>query len=628
MKKLSKFLLVVVLALGLAFSVVLTGCTDDTAHTEHVDEDQNGVCDICGENMPSAEPDEAEITDGRWQNETGEVFFKLKEDGTFYMAGMFTYDAGTYELVDEETTYYKIEIGQTPAEGDNQTAYTASQKLVMTAYDGTQYTAAYAEDIFWNCTIPTLAGSMWRTMYQDADYEWDESDEEAIEIVRVSLPKDAYANLVLYHNLTFADQTSGYAEGTWKTTDIGYELFDEDGAAYATLTRVENGICTYTPAGGTAVTLYETAWEPIGMLSGEKDVTFAGETSAESVTFELRLWDDNSADLQMTDSSWQISTILSGTWEVQTDNSISLTLGETQLTISAPDEESNVSVTLAIAAGDVFANDVSVMLSGQSAIVSEVTEIGSFLTEENVTASGIPGVNTASTPVEVVMYSDNTAQLTVNIFNNEVIVDTGTYVIDTSGALPSITFTFDVAGEIAATPDYATATPTGITYDLAYTAENVSVTALGNTFGISFTATMSYAYSIEPVVPEVTEIGSFLTEENVTASGIPGVDTASTPVEVVMYSDNTAQLTVNIFGNEVIVDEGTYVIDTSGQLPTITFTFDVAGEIAATPDYATATSTGITYDLAYTAECVSVTALGNTFNISFTATMHYAYSIN
>ena len=626
MNNFGKKMFVFALASGMALSVVLTGCTEEPAHTEHIDEDGNGVCDICDEKMPSVEPEEAEITDGRWENQTGEVFFKLKENGTFYMSGMFAYNAGTYELVNEETTYYKIEEGSVPAEDDDQTAYTASQKLVMTAYDGTQYTAAYAEDTFWNCTIPTLAGTMARTMHQDADYEWDEAEEESIEIVRVSLPKDANANLVLYHDLTFADQTQGYMEGTWETTDTGYELFDEDGAEYATVTRVESGACTYTAADGTEVTLYEEAWEPVSTLNGTAEVTLAGETAAESVTMDLKLWEDNSADLQMTDSSWQISTILSGMWEVQTDNSIALTLGEMKATISAPDEESNVSVTLSIAAGDVFASDVSVTLTGQSAIVSEVTEIGSFLTEENVTASGIPGVNTASTPVEVTMYSDNTAQLTVNIFGNEVIVDTGTYVIDTSSALPAITFTFDVAGEIAAAPDYTTATATGITFDLTYTADNVSVTALGNTFGISFTATMRYAYSTQPSVPEVTEIGSFLTEEDVTASGIPGVNTASTPVEVVMYSDNTAQLTVNIFGNEVIVDEGTYVIDTSGQLPSITFTFDVAGEIAATPDYTTATPTGITFDLTYTADNVSVTALGNTFGISFTATMHYAYS--
>ncbi len=92
MKKIGKLFLSTTLALCLALTGVLVACSTDE------------------EKKPEPGPvggGETEITDGRWSNKKSEVFLKLNEDGTFYMAGMFVYDAGTYELKDGTFDYYK-----------------------------------------------------------------------------------------------------------------------------------------------------------------------------------------------------------------------------------------------------------------------------------------------------------------------------------------------------------------------------------------------------------------------------------------------------------------------------------------------------------------------------------------
>ena len=483
MKKFCKAMIASAMALGLVFTGVLAGCDKDG------DKDKDT-------------PEETKITDGRWENKKAEVFLKLNEDGTFYVSGMFANNAGTYEIVDESVDYYKIEAGATPETSSDEedypgttideTKYTASQKLVMTAYNGAVYTAAYAEDTFWNCLIPTPQGTMSRTMRQNASYEWSEEDEESIQILSVCTAKDANRNLVLNHDKTFEDQINGYTEGTWEQSAQGYVLKNAQGNEHASVTAVVDGKCTYTPANGTAIELYTEAWTPVSTLMGTAQATMKGENEAEEVTVTLNLWQDKTADVVVLDPSYQSHTVLSGTYELKTDETAELTFGETKSTISAPNQQGNSEVSLEIAAGELFENSFSVTLSGKLSVA--VKEVARFATEEDVTASGIPGVNTAETPVVAVMYSDNTAELKVSIFGNEVIVDRGTYVLDTTGQLPSITFTFENAGEIKAAPDYSTASPTGITFDLTYTAEEVEVSALGNTFGISFTATMRYAY--------------------------------------------------------------------------------------------------------------------------------------
>ena len=373
MKDMKNKLIALVLAGSMVLTFGLTACTDPEGpeHTEHIDEDGNGVCDVCGEEMGTVtpEPGEVEITDGRWAYDAGDgmpVSLKLKEDGSFYLIPFFAENsvAGTWELVEREKTYYKIDVGSTPSETDeDKTQYTAAETLVLTEYDGTVYEAAYADNVIWNCNV----GMGTRTLRQEADYEWKEEDETPIEIVRVSLPKDENANLVLYHNGTFADQTDGYTEGTWEQTSAGYALKDEDGADYASVTQPENGTCTYTPAGGDAVTLYETAWTPKYTLTASGvEATFAGESAPENITVTLNLWEDASADVVVIDASYRSQTVLSGTWKEVGDGTVSATFGEDTFTTTAPDSEGNFTMTLILPAGDIFASDVTAAVEGEA----------------------------------------------------------------------------------------------------------------------------------------------------------------------------------------------------------------------------------------------------------------------
>lgn len=347
MKKLSKFLLVIVLALGLACMGILAACNDDTT--------KGGS--------------ETKITDGRWHwaAENFEVSLKLKEDGTFYMsvfmAGNET--AGTWELKDQQKTYYKIEQGATPAEGDDQTQYTAEQTLVLTSYSGTVYEAAYADDTLWQCAFPGMGS---RTLTHDKDYEWKTEDEVSIRILSVTMPKDANRNLTLYHDGTLADQVNDYIEGTWTQTSIGYDLKDEDGEKYASVTQVADGKCTYTPVNGTALELYTTAWEADYTLTGEAQATMKGETEAETVTVTLNLWQDNSADVVVMDLSYQSYTVLSGSYEKNSDSSMTVTFGETEVAVSVPDAQGEISATINVPAGDIFEAEFPATVKGVSDI--------------------------------------------------------------------------------------------------------------------------------------------------------------------------------------------------------------------------------------------------------------------
>lgn len=617
------------LAGGMTLSVALVGCAEE--HTEHIDEDGNGVCDVCGEEMPeTGGTDEVKITDGAWLDAESMASLKLHEDGSFYMVGVFVNASGSWELTDTATKYYKIESGATPAPEDDQTEYTSEQSIVFTGYTSSggrfDHTVAFAENTIWNCTIAAGA-EMTRTLHQNAEYEWDESEETAIEVARVCMPKDQNANIVLYHDGTFASQLGDYTEGTWTQTDAGYAMKDENGADYGVLTAVENGSCTFTPAGGTAVTLYDEAWTPSIVLTGSAEATFAGESSAETATFTVNLWaQDSTFSASVIDGSYKAYEVAEGSYASNSDGSITLTYGDASATVTVPDGEGNVSASMTFGQGEVFASDVTVTLTGKSAVREAVTSF----TAADVTVSGVPGVGQAPADLELVLYNDGTAELQAVLkiaqgMNFNTVVDRATYTADFSGAFPAYAFVFDAAGEIATEPDYATATQTGITLNLAYSVEDAACTTEMNgtpvKLSLTFEATLQYSYST------ISEVGRFTTSEDITVSGVPGVGTAATPVTVIMYSDNSMQLVLSIFGNTVVVDEGTYAISANGELPSITLTFEKAGEIAAAPDYTTATGTGITFDLTYTADAVSVTAMENSFEVSFEATMHYAYTM-
>ena len=116
MKK--KLLAMLALSAVLAMSAgLLAACNDpkdpddpDTPCTEHVDSNNDGKCDNCGEDMggePVTPPEETKITDGVFSNQmdsSHEALIKLYEDGTAYLSGFTVSYKGWYEVKEESIT--------------------------------------------------------------------------------------------------------------------------------------------------------------------------------------------------------------------------------------------------------------------------------------------------------------------------------------------------------------------------------------------------------------------------------------------------------------------------------------------------------------------------------------------
>lgn len=122
----------------------------------------------------------------------------------------------------------------------------------------------------------------------------------------------------------------------------------------------------------------------------------------------------------------------------------------------------------------------------------------------------------------------------------------------------------------------------------------------------------------------------FVPEADVPVSGVPGMDGPSDcPVKLVVYDNDTMELITDIFGNEVVVDKGSYTVDTSGPIPAYTFTFESAGELTTAPDYASATASSIVLNLSYAvtdAACsVNVGGAPMDLSLSLEAALSYTY---
>ena len=112
---------------------------------------------------------------------------------------------------------------------------------------------------------------------------------------------------------------------------------------------------------------------------------------------------------------------------------------------------------------------------------------------------------------------------------------------------------------------------------------------------------------------------TFEPDGEVAIFGVPGMDDgANSAVKLAVYDNDTMELIADIFGNEVVVDKGTYTVDTTGPIPAYTFAFESAGELAAQPDYATATQSSIVLNLSYavTDAACSVSVGGNAMDLA------------
>ena len=662
MKKSAKLLVSLTLTASLALSGILAACTDpekpDDPCTEHVDANGDGVCDNCGETVSTPAPAEKQLYDGRWitpaNTPDGEgATLKLKEDGSYYYYSAWTYSMGNWEVVEGNYTYYKIEVGNAPdaSAGDDTTAYEATEQLVLTAFDGASFKGVIAEGRIWNMERSTLQGTSWNSLAQEADYVWDEDrDEELIASLELCETKDASAQLIFYASMTNEGALFDSINGNNITADSGsYEksvsgdvttyTLKNGGTAYATLTVNADGTYTYTPDGEEGFALVTEAWTTTQLLtSGDEYISLSFGGAAEDAMAELRLWQDNSADVVVTRiKDYSYETVLSGTYTQNSDRTITLTFGEENFTVSAPDENKLISVALTIPAGEYVTEAAEITLTG------EVKEVGTplFSFASGTVTFGTTGAAPSPTmegSLELVLYSDGIAEMmaTVDVFGTAYTtsIDRGTYTADESSGVPAYTFNFENAGTLTTTSeavDELNATLT-LNYSVKDAPGTFDMGPMG-TAVMNFTvenAALTYGWSQEAVYT-FTATGIEVTAAN----PLPSQEGNTVDVTLSLWSDGTATLDL-VLHTSIPMDfeapeseTGTWSLSMEGGFPTITLIMENAGTLTASPDFATATPTGIDLTLTYTADAISylVPSMGLSVALTFTGTLTGHYSI-
>ena len=658
MKKSAKLLVSLTLTASLALSGILAACTDpekpDDPCTEHVDANGDGICDNCGETVSTPEPAEKQLYDGRWVTTATDpanegATLKLKEDGSYYYYSAWTYSLGSWEVVEGEYTYYKIENGNTPGDTDtDKNEYTATEQLVLTSFDGTTFKGVIAEGRIWNMERNTLQGISWVSLVQE-DYNWDpENDEEPIASLSLCETKNASAQLIFYASMTNEGALFDSINGNNITADSGsYEksvsgdvttyTLKEDGTAYATLTVNADGTYTYTPDGEEGFALVTEAWTATSILtSGDEYISLSFGGAAEDAMAELRLWQDNSADVVVTRiKDYSYETVLSGTYTQNSDRTMTLTFGEESFTVSAPDANKQIAVTLTIPAGEYVTEEAEVTLTGE---VQEVaTPLFSFAS--GTVTFGTTGASPTPTmdgSLELVLYSDGIAEMMVTVSPAEgleftTVLDSGTYTVDESNGAPVYTFNFENAGTLTSAIAEG-ATETAATLELSYSVENASGTFdMGVPAVINFTvedAALTYDWSAEAVYT-FTATGIEVTAAN----PLPSQEGNTVDVTLSLWSDGTATLDLVLHTagsgdfSAPASETGTWSA-TSDMIPTITVTMANAGVLTTAPVYESATPTGIDLTLTYTADGISyMTTMGIPVSLTFTGTLTGHYSI-
>ena len=351
---------------------------------------------------------------------------------------------------------------------------------------------------------------------------------------------------------------------------------------------------------------------------------------------ELRLWQDNSADVVVTRiKDYSYETVLSGTYTQNGDRTMTLTFGEESYTVSAPDENKLISVALTIPAGEYVTEAAEITLTG------EVKEVGTplFSFASGTVTFGTTGASPTPTmdgSLELVLYSDGIAEMmaTVDVFGTAYTtsIDSGTYTVDESGTVPVYTFNFEKAGALTSSVAEG-ATETAATLELSYSVENASGTFdMGVPAVINFTvedAALTYDWSAEAVYT-FTATGIEVTAAN----PLPSQEGNTVDVTLSLWADGTATLDI-VLHTSIPMDfeapeseVGTWSA-TSDMIPTITVTMANAGTLVSAPDYGSATGTGIDLTLTYTADAISylVPSMGLSVALTFTGTLTGHYSI-
>ena len=240
--------------------------------------------------------------------------------------------------------------------------------------------------------------------------------------------------------------------------------------------------------------------------------------------------------------------------------------------------------------------------------------------------------------MELVLYSDGIAEMmaTVDVFGTAYTtsIDRGTYTADESSGVPAYTFNFENAGTLTTTSeavDELNATLT-LNYSVKDAPGTFDMGPMG-TAVMNFTvenAALTYDWSAEAVYT-FTATGIEVTAAN----PLPSQEGNTVDVTLSLWSDGTATLDL-VLHTSIPMDfeapeseTGTWSLSMEGGFPTITLIMENAGTLTASPDFATATPTGIDLTLTYTADAISylVPSMSTSVTLTFTGTLTGHYSI-
>ena len=348
-------------------------------------------------------------------------YFHFYPSGVFY-ASQYNgsqFAAGYYEIKDEPGEY-------TDKQGN---VYTASQTIVMTLTDGTEYEA---------CPYDAEKGHLGKVKHvydnlfvQNLDTELTSADENGVALIEYMLGEDDYSLLRFMHNGTFQDTIGPFVEGNYVKDGNTYTMTDMETNQSYTFVANEDYTGAYTGMDGETMTLNliraaETVLSFYGNIAGAY-----GEMVA-----ELKCLEDDTAELVISYAGRDI--VSKGTWALASDYS-AITLVIENVDYSAPRNTEDNSFSFEYNAND-GKEDVTLAMSTKEPVTTLYTFVG-----ENNDA------------VTLECYSDGTCAL---IYTGMGTVTTGTWTLDKAASpLPkwaiTLAETFENA-KITIETDYAT----------------------------------------------------------------------------------------------------------------------------------------------------------------------------
>lgn len=484
MKKLLVLFVVMLLSAGL-----LTACGDkdndtDSPSVTNVPKDdkkdnaENEQKNDAKEDGKGDAGKEAKLWDGRYsENSTGLIsWVHFYEDGTYY-AKYFdggVLDAGTWELVDEVTTYQ--------VSFESEETKDSAQTIIMTSYtSGTAVRVAYVEDELCDVSLGGMANH--RSLVHDADYAYNPSvDEVAIQLYVFYANNDIGANFILNHDRTFEDVTGEFfASGKWEMTGVGvYQLTYDDGSTASLTVNASGKSGILTMADGMTVALTDDY--RIGDDSNIQvlSLRFDGAEVGLPMSVNLRIdgYKDGSckfivevaqvgAELLADEGTFEVSETMSPTFHFKLAGDLTGT----------PDYASASADGIMFSVN--YVGDVEPEFNGALTPMTVNAELTGMYTPNASAGNTVPVIVTSmrcedaqvGLPMGVALrldcYDDGSAVLMVEIaqLGVELEADKGNYSISET---MKYTFAFDTAGEVVGEPDYATATENGVDINVHY----------------------------------------------------------------------------------------------------------------------------------------------------------------